>query len=142
MLSLVVITKSVRIPSSHTDHKFLSVGDCEKDIYVWKPSPDAASWAIDKPLKGHTASVEDVIWSPNETNVLASCSVDKSIRIWDCRANPDRANMLTAVNAHSSDVNVIDWNKNEPFLASGGDDNMVKIPSVHCCTKFICMMCI
>ena len=94
---------------------------------MWKPSPDAASWTIDKPLKGHSASVEDMIWSPNEANVLASCSVDKSIRIWDCRANPDRANMLTAANAHSSDVNVIDWNKNEPFLASGGDDNLLKI---------------
>jgi len=105
----------------------LATGDCKKDIYVWKPSPDAASWSIGKPLKGHTASVEDIIWSPNEANVLASCSVDKSIRIWDCRANPDRANMLTAVNAHNSDVNVIDWNPNEPFLASGGDDNMLKI---------------
>ena len=35
--------------------------------------------------------------------------------------------MLTAANAHNSDVNVIDWNPNEPFLASGGDDNMLKI---------------
>merc|ERR1719189_1479151 len=105
----------------------LATGDCKKDIYVWKPSRDAASWSIGKPLKGHTASVEDIIWSPNEANVLASCSVDKSIRIWDCRANPDRANMLTAINAHNSDVNVIDWNQNEPFLASGGDDNMLKI---------------
>jgi len=106
----------------------LATGDCKKDIYIWKPSQDAASWVIDsKPLKGHTASVEDILWSPNEANVLASCSVDKSIRIWDCRVAPEKANMLTVPNAHSSDVNVIDWNRNEPFLASGGDDNLLKI---------------
>jgi len=106
----------------------LATGDCQKNIHIWKPSQDAASWSVDpKPLKGHSASVEDIVWSPNEANVLASCSVDKTIRIWDCRANPDRANMLTVNNAHNSDVNVIDWNRNEPFIASGGDDNLLKI---------------
>ena len=35
--------------------------------------------------------------------------------------------MLTVNNAHNSDVNVIDWNRNEPFIASGGDDNLLKI---------------
>ena len=35
--------------------------------------------------------------------------------------------MLTVENAHGSDVNVIDWNQNEPFIASGGDDNLLKI---------------
>jgi WD40 repeat protein len=35
--------------------------------------------------------------------------------------------MLTANCAHERDVNVISWNRNEPFIASGGDDGMLHI---------------
>lgn len=35
--------------------------------------------------------------------------------------------MLTQGNAHQSDINVIDWNPNEPFILSGGDDGVVKV---------------
>ena len=59
--------------------------------------------------------------------MFASCGVDKSIRIWDTRASPLKANMITSENAHTSDVNVINWNRNEPFIASGGDDAFLKI---------------
>uniref|UniRef100_T1P9E4 Glutamate-rich WD repeat-containing protein 1 n=1 Tax=Musca domestica TaxID=7370 RepID=T1P9E4_MUSDO len=105
----------------------LATGDCKRDIHIWSLVDDS-TWKVDqRPLVGHTASVEDLQWSPNERSVLASCSVDKSIRIWDVRAAPQKACMLTCDNAHQSDINVISWNRSEPFIASGGDDGFLHI---------------
>merc|ERR1712071_518161 len=60
----------------------LASGDCRSGIHVWKPST-GGSWSVsERSYSSHTASVEDVRWSPNEANVLASCSVDKTIKVW------------------------------------------------------------
>ena len=93
----------------------LAPGNCWRDIHFWRPN-DKVSWTVDqRPLIGQTESVEDIQRSPN---VLVSCSVDKSIRIWDCRAAPSKACMLTAEKCYESDVNAISWNRNEPLMAS------------------------
>ena len=104
----------------------LLTGDCRHHIYHWQPT-GGSTWSIDKiPFKGHKDSVEDLQWSPSEDTVFASCSVDKTVRIWDtrCKKRP----MLTCSDAHDTDVNVIAWNRLVEYLiVSGSDDGSFKI---------------
>lgn len=48
---------------------------------------EGGRWVIDqKPLTEHEGSVEDLCWSPTEEAMLASCSADHSIKLWDTRS--------------------------------------------------------
>lgn len=103
----------------------LLTGDCAKGLYLWERH-EGGTWSVNEtPFTSHTDSVEDLQWSPNEANVFASCSVDKTIRIWDARV---KQKCMLWVAAHKEDVNVISWNKKVPHLmVSGADDGSVKI---------------
>ena len=106
----------------------LAVGGYDKKVSIYKPKDENISDIIlSGDLSGHGDSVEDIQWSPNEENVLASCGIDRSIRFWDVRQDSTNPPKIIK-DAHSSDVNVISWNtvRNHLF-ASGGDDNTFKV---------------
>lgn len=113
-----------------TEPGVLASGDCKGNIHIWRLDSNSptATWLVDqRPYDSHAPhSVEDLQWSPTEMHVLASCSVDKSIKIWDTRVRPQSACMLTGTGTHTEDINVISWNRIESqFLLSGGDDGLV-----------------
>ena len=107
----------------------LAFGGYDKKVSIFKPKDENVSDIIQYGdfLSGHSDSVEDIQWSPNEDNVLASCSIDKTIRFWDIRQNSNNPPKIKK-NAHNSDVNVIAWNSIRNHLfASGGDDNIFRV---------------
>lgn len=106
----------------------LASGGCDKNIHLYEPTgSDFTEFKMhSNPLKGHKGSVEDLQFSPKQDFVLASCSVDKTVKLWDLRETKWKPQM--SWDAHDADVNVISWNTECPFLiASGSDDGSFKV---------------
>jgi peroxin-7 len=89
-------------------------------------------------LQAHQACVYQALFSPHHADLLATCSTDGTVRIFDLRTpayhpttntftNPLSAAALT-IPASSTEVLSIDWNKYRPMtLASAGVDKGVKV---------------
>ncbi len=106
----------------------LLTGDIAGHIFLTTYDSASSAWTTQpKPYLSHTSSVEDLQWSPAEPTVFASCSADRSIRVWDVRVK-NRRSVVAVEGAHKEDVNVISWNKGQEYLlASGGDEGGVKV---------------
>lgn len=90
------LTEGYSVDWSSVKTANLATGDCKKNIHVWtlKSQND---WQVDQqPLVGHESSVEDIKWSPTEPDILSSCSVDRSVRLWDLR-NPPISRCISAI---------------------------------------------
>ncbi|KAJ0670687.1 putative transcription factor WD40-like family [Helianthus annuus] len=85
-------------------------------------APDVENWKIAFTLRGHTADVVDLNWSPDDST-LASGSLDNTIHIWDVSNG-----ICTAVlRGHSSLVKGVTWDPIGSFIASQSDDKTVII---------------
>ncbi|MQL76111.1 hypothetical protein Taro_008489 [Colocasia esculenta] len=84
--------------------------------------PDVENWKVIMTLRGHTADVVDLSWSPDDSN-LASGSLDNTIHIWNLTNG-----ICTAVlRGHSSLVKGVAWDPIGSFIASQSDDKTVII---------------
>ncbi|XP_050579579.1 GATOR complex protein WDR59 isoform X2 [Bombus affinis] len=74
-------------------------------------------------LKAHTRVVSDLNWHPKEPDIIASCSIDTFIHIWDIRDQRKPCLSLSAV-AGSSQVR---WNTLSPNMLATAHDGDIKI---------------
>ncbi|RMJ24014.1 ribosome assembly protein [Aspergillus sp. HF37] len=99
----------------------LLTGDNDGLIYATTRT-EGGGWVTDtRPFTGHTSSVEELQWSPNERNVFASASSDGSVKVWDVRSKSRKP--AVDVKVSNTDVNVMSWSKQTfHLLATGADD--------------------
>ncbi len=73
-------------------------------------------------LKGHTALVSCVVFSP-DGKTLASGSEDKTIKLWDVATGKEFATLK----GHTSDVTSLAFSPDGKTLASGSEDKTIKL---------------
>ncbi|KAH8971705.1 hypothetical protein BDL97_02G157900 [Sphagnum fallax] len=84
--------------------------------------PDVENWKVLLTLRGHTADVVDLGWSPDDT-LLASCSLDNTVRVWQAATGSP----VTVLTGHRSLVKGVTWDPIGSFLATQSDDKSVII---------------
>ncbi|KAK9719608.1 hypothetical protein K7432_004711 [Basidiobolus ranarum] len=62
------------------DTKFLVSGSSDKNLYIWEVDSPKKAPLI---LKAHENEVTSVSWSNNDIEHLASCSDDRTVRLWN-----------------------------------------------------------
>ncbi|EFJ23133.1 hypothetical protein SELMODRAFT_267866 [Selaginella moellendorffii] len=80
------------------------------------------NWKVCASLRGHTADVVDLAWSPDDS-MLATCSLDNTVRIWKMPGGSS----VAVLTGHSSLVKGVAWDPIGSFLASQSDDKTVMI---------------
>uniref|UniRef100_A0A8C9WNN2 Coronin n=1 Tax=Scleropages formosus TaxID=113540 RepID=A0A8C9WNN2_SCLFO len=80
---------------------------------------------------GHQGNVLDIKWNPFMDNIIASCSEDSSVRIWEIPEGGLKRNMTEAVlelYGHSRRVGLIEWHPTTSgILFSAGYDYKILI---------------
>lgn len=84
--------------------------------------PNIENWKVIQSLRGHSAGIPDLNWSPDDT-LLASCSLDNMVLVWDTASGK----LLHKLQQHTSFVKGVAWDPMNRYLASQSDDRSVII---------------
>lgn len=99
------------IPEDYSFHKYVDESDNIKDIT--EPV---------KVLSGHTRKVGHVEFHPCAENVLASCSMDYTVKIWNLETGKDEITLQ-----HKDLVTSLAFNYNGSLLATTSRDKKIRI---------------
>ncbi|KJE93357.1 nucleoporin Seh1 [Capsaspora owczarzaki ATCC 30864] len=120
----------------------IAVGSDDVLIRIWEYNETVRRWQCLDTQIDHSAAVYDVAFAPNvgrSYHLLASCSKDKTVKIWklippgaagpgaDVVSSGKLTVQLAATFKHDSEVWRVEWNVTGTILASSSDDGTVQL---------------
>ncbi len=100
-------------------------------LKVW----DCESGAFERTLKGHTSTVNDACFNAKGT-VLASCSADMSVKLWDFDKSYE---CIRTLRGHEHNVCGVCWAQADELLVSASRDTTLRVWEVvpaNCASVF------
>ncbi|EJF63623.1 WD40 repeat-like protein, partial [Dichomitus squalens LYAD-421 SS1] len=127
--------KTVRAIAWSPSGKTLATASFDSNIGVWaqeggEDEEDGASnpareWECMSLLEGHETECKSVAYS-SSGNLLASCSRDKTVWIWEVHPDHD-FECMGVLMEHTQDVKAVAWHPTEEILASASYDDTIKL---------------
>jgi len=125
-------TDYIRYIAIHPTMSYLLSCSDDMSIKLWDWDKN---WANSQVFEGHAHYVMMVHWNPKDSTIFASCSLDRSIKVWGVSGGNSTAHFT--LQGHQRGVNCVEYapTGEKPYLVSGSDDRTVRIwdyQTKHC----------
>ncbi|KAF8211525.1 WD40 repeat-like protein [Mycena galopus ATCC 62051] len=124
-------TKTVRSVAWAPSGNTLATASFDANIGIWEQEESEddegrkGEWECASLLEGHETECKSVAYSSSGT-LLASCSRDKTVWIWEVHPDSD-FECMGVLMEHTQDVKCVAWHPVEEILASASYDDTIKL---------------